>query len=107
MIDDTLAAASASPPAAVSGWSPQEALAFARVRRLRGFYRHALIYALVVLVSAVMVASRGGSFVWVTIMAAAWGAGLGYHALAAFDRLPFGGAAWEKAQVEKILGRKL
>ena len=104
MTDEALAAA---PAPVAPGWSPQEMLAFARVRRLRAFYRHALIYALVVGGAAVAAVARTGSLRWVPVMAAGWGVGLLVHALAVFEKLPFGGADWEKRQVEKILGRKL
>jgi transcriptional regulator with XRE-family HTH domain len=35
------------------------------------------------------------------------GSGIVFHGLRVFDKLPFLNAQWEKAQVEKYLGRKL
>lgn len=85
----------------------QEALAFARVRKIRGFYVHATIYLLVSGGLAAMLLAEGGFKRWWVYMAAFWGLGLLFHGLRAFNAIPIFGGDWERRQVEKMLGRKL
>jgi hypothetical protein len=44
-------------------------------------------------------------YLWV--VALAWGIGLAFHGLRAFDKIPFLTGDWEQRRVEKYLGRKL
>jgi len=86
---------------------PDEALALAHVRKVKGFYVHLIQYVVVmaVLVAINLVASpRYWWFVWPAV---AWGAGMVAHAASVFDLIPFLNGAWEKRQVEKHLGRQL
>jgi transcriptional regulator with XRE-family HTH domain len=84
-----------------------EALALAHVRRIKGFYHHAMEFAVVVGVLAVMNYLTNPHYPWVAWVALSWGSVLVVHGLQAFDKLPFLAAAWEKRQVEKYMGRKL
>lgn len=95
------------PAAAGLALQPEEALALARVRSIGRFYRHAMIYAVAVLIAASAAVATGHSGAWVLRMAGFWGLGLGWHGLRAFDKVPFLNGAWEKRQTEKILGRRL
>ena len=85
----------------------QEALAFAKVRHIRRFYFHALVYATVSGGLALTLLAEGGFKRWWVYMAVFWGLGLLFHGLRVFGAIPFFGGDWERRQVEKILGRKL
>ncbi|CCE03647.1 helix-turn-helix domain-containing protein [Bradyrhizobium sp. STM 3809] len=105
--DMTTANITAAPMTTQPGVSADEALALARVRRIKGFYLHLVQYAGVITVLTVMNLATSPRYLWVIWVAAAWGLGLALHGLKAFDRLPFLNAEWERTQVEKQLGRKL
>ncbi len=86
-----------------------EALALYKVRKLRGFYIHALYYAVVMtglLLLNLWTARDGGPF-WVIWPALGWGVGLLINGIKVNGLLPFLGADWERREVEKLLGRKL
>jgi transcriptional regulator with XRE-family HTH domain len=85
----------------------EEALAFAKVRKLRGFYFHAVQYAVFVPLLAGINYFGGSSYPWVIWPALGWGIALLFHCLVVHDSIPFLGAEWEKRQVEKHLGRKI
>jgi len=92
---------------ASSAHEAQEALAFARVRRIKRLYAHLFVY--VVVIGALSVVNLVGHprVFWVIWPALGWGVGLAFHGLSAFNRIPFLNAEWEKRQVEKVLGRPL
>jgi len=98
-------------PAETTTMNPQhphndEVLALQHVRKLKGFYRHLLQYVLVVGALALFNLWKRPEHLWFLWVALGWGLGLLMHASRIFDWGPFG-PAWEKAQVEKRLGRKL
>ena len=97
---------SPSHQATTSNASNEEALAFHHVRKLKGFYAHALQYVLVVGALSIFNIWRQPQRLWFLWIAFGWGLGLLVHAARIFDWGPLG-PAWEKAQVEKRLGRKL
>lgn len=84
-----------------------EALAFARVRKIKEFYVNLAFYGLIIgaLAIANLVTSPG--YWWVVWPAAGWGIGIVAHGLRVFDQLPFLNGQWERREVEKLLGRKL
>ena len=84
-----------------------EALALAHVRKIKGFYRHLLRFAVVIAVLAVVNHVTSPHYPWVLWVAVSWGSALVLHGLQAFDKLPFLTAAWERRQVEKYMGREL
>jgi transcriptional regulator with XRE-family HTH domain len=84
-----------------------EALAFRQVRKLKRFYIHAMQYALVIALLALINYFHSPRYFWVGWVAFGWGMGLLLHALATFELFPFLGPEWEKRQIEKRLGRKL
>lgn len=86
---------------------PDEALALARVRRLKGFYVHLVQYALVIPLLAVVNLVSFPQYLWVVWPALGWGLGVAAHAAAVFDLVPFLNADWERRQVERYLGREL
>lgn len=85
----------------------EEQLAFAHVRKLKGFYSHLMRYALVISVLCIINLLTHPQYLWFIWPALGWGIGLCAHASAIFGFSPFFGADWEKRQVEKRLGRPL
>ena len=87
--------------------SNEEALAFAHVRRIKGFYMHLAEYCGIIALLAVMNVFISPHYPWVIFAAAPWGFYLLVDGLRAFDKVPFLNGQWEKRQVEKYLGRQL
>lgn len=85
----------------------QEEEAFRYVRRLRAFYVHLSQYILVNLgllaINLLFMPQR----LWVLWVIGGWGLGLLGHAFSVFRPSWFLGPDWERAQVEKRLGRPL
>ena len=84
-----------------------EALALAHVRKLKSFYIHAAQYVVVISILAIINLTTFPRHLWVVWVALAWGVGLLLLGLRVFDKVPFLTGEWERAQVEKQLGRKL
>ena len=87
--------------------SPDEQLALAKVRKIKGFYIHLIQYVVVIGVLAVINLATHPSKLWFFWPAMGWGIGIVAHAAATFEVIPFFGAEWEKKQIEKQLGRPL
>ena len=100
----TLPAQTIAPAASLA--EREEALAFVHVRKLKGLYGHLLQYVLVVGGLALFNLWRQPQHLWFLWVAGGWGLGLLAHAARVHHWGPLG-PAWEKAQVEKRLGRKL
>lgn len=92
---------------ATSQISPEETLALARVRRIKGFYMHLAEYCVIIAMLAVMNIFISPHYPWVIFAAIPWGFYLLVHGLRAFDKVPFLNGDWERRQVEKYLGRQL
>lgn len=92
---------------AVTSDEKSEQLAFAHVRKVKGFYIHLLQYVIIIIFLCVVNLMTNPHFLWFIFPALGWGIGLLAHAAAIFGWLPFFGPAWEKHQVEKHLGRPL
>lgn len=84
----------------------EEALALRKVKKLQGFYIHAMQYAATILVLA-LINYFTTSYPWVIWPALGWGIGVIFHGLGVHNKIPFLGAEWEKRQVEKQLGRRI
>ena len=87
--------------------NPDEALAFAHVRKVRAFYMHFAQYTVVIAALAAINLITSHSYLWFVWPMLGWGIGVAMHGMSVFNRVPFLNASWEKAQVEKYLGRKL
>ena len=94
-------------PSASPGVSADEALALARVRKIKGFYIHATQYVVIIAFLCVVNLLTFPHYLWVRWAALGWGLGLALHGLRAFDKIPFLNGDWERRQVERYLGRKL
>jgi transcriptional regulator with XRE-family HTH domain len=99
----------AGPQAASQAGSvrPDEALALAHVRKVKGFYLHLSQYVIVIAALAAINLVWLPSYWWFVWPALGWGMGVAAHAVSVFDAVPFLNGAWEKRQVEKYLGREL
>jgi len=94
----------ATSPAA---FDAEETLAFAQVRKLKGFYLHLAQYLIVVSFLLAINLWTRPQHLWVLWVAFGWGIGVLFHGLRVFERYSPFGAEWEKKQVEKRLGRKI
>lgn len=96
-----------SPGEAVNPSVQQEEEAFRYVRKLRRFYVHAFQYVIVCAGLAAINLAFMPHRLWVQWVIAGWGIGLLGHAFSVFRPSWFLGPQWERAQVEKRLGRPL
>lgn len=94
---------------AASGRDPEKAEkeAFRYVRRLKGFYAHLFQYVMVVGFLAAINLVIAPGYLWFLWVAGGWGLGILAHGFGVFRPSWFLGPQWEKAQVEKRLGRPL
>jgi transcriptional regulator with XRE-family HTH domain len=97
----------ATAPTSPAAFDAEEALAFAQVRKLKGFYLHLAQYLIVVSVLLAINLWTRPQHLWVLWVAFGWGIGVLFHGLRVFERYSPFGAEWEKKQVEKRLGRKI
>ena len=94
-------------PIASPGFNADETLAFAQVRKLKGFYMHLAQYVIVVTLLLSLNWWTRPQYLWVGWVAMGWGIGVLFHGLRVFERFSPFGADWEKKEVEKRLGRKI
>lgn len=89
------------------GLSDAERDALEFVDDLKGFYTHALLYVVVIVILGVWNLVISPQQLWVHYMAMGWGVGVAAHGLSVFDviRLFGFGAEWEQRQVERRLRR--
>lgn len=77
------------------------------VRDIKGFYSHAIKYAIVISILFLINFVTDRSYIWAWWPMLGWGIGLISHGLNVFEVFSFFSPAWEKRQIEKRLGRKL
>ena len=97
----------ATAPTTPHAFDAEEALAFAQVRKLKGFYLHLAQYVIVVTLLLGINLWTHPQYLWVGWVAMGWGIGVLFHGLRVFERFSPFGADWEKKEVEKRLGRKI
>ena len=97
----------AATPAAAPHAQAEEALAFAHVRAVKGFYIHAAQYAAVMLFLIVVNLVATPHYFWAIFPVVGWGIGVAFHGMRVFGLIPLLTGDWEKREVEKRLGRKL
>ena len=85
----------------------QEAESFRHVRKRRGFYIHLFQYLVIVSILTLVNLVVSPQRLWVLWVIGGWGLGLLMHGFSVFRSTGFLGAEWERAQVEKRLGRPL
>lgn len=86
---------------------PDEALAFAHVRKVKAFYIHLTQYLVIISVLVAVNLVTSPQYLWAVWPAFGWGLGVLAHGASVFNFIPFLGGDWEKRQVEKYLGREL
>lgn len=94
------------------GFNPDERyeLAYKRVKRIKGFYIHALVY---VLVNAFILISSFNKWEgdtvfwqWETLNTALfWGIGLAAHGLSVFGNAIFFGQNWEEKKIQELMDK--
>jgi transcriptional regulator with XRE-family HTH domain len=82
--------------------SHEQALAIAHMRRVRTFRAHFTRYLIVMAVWAVVTIGMFHSYWRFALLALPWGAGLAFHG--ALVHASLFNSAWEKRQMDKILG---
>lgn len=86
-------------------------LAYKRVKRIKGFYIHLLVYVLVnafIIVSSFNRSVLGSEifFRWETFSTALfWGIGLVAHGMSVFGRDLFFGADWEERKIKEFMDK--
>jgi transcriptional regulator with XRE-family HTH domain len=102
------AASPSAPPESVQqSRTREEQLALLHVHKLRRFYKHVMLYFVIIIALTVINALSSPAHWWVQWAALGWGLALVLRANALFQWIPFLGANWEKRVVEKRLGRPL
>ena len=98
----------------LENFNPDErySLAYKRVKRIKGFYFHAMVY---VLMNIFIIASSyskssfdlGVFFRWETFSTAlVWGTGLLAHGLSVFGRSIFFGQNWEERKIQEFMDKE-
>lgn len=88
---------------------PRYDLAYKRVKRIKGFYIHALVYLLVnafILISILKEVPMGNEVFWkweTWSTALFWGIGLVAHGLSVFGRNIFFGSDWEERKIKELM----
>lgn len=76
-----------------------------QVKQLRGFYKHALTYVVVItLLTALNLTTSPGRW-WFQWIAFGWGIGLIAHSLSVFAFRGVFGQNWEERKIQEYLGR--
>lgn len=83
------------------GISHEEALVYRQVQRIKGFYNHAAIYALVISGLLVINLLTAPHRLWFVFPMFGWGIGLSVHALRVFKPNFLLSPDWEKRQIAK------
>ncbi len=86
--------------------SLEEQHAIEYVRDLKGFYGHAICYALVIPL-LFFINYHTTDYIWAWWPTLGWGIGLLLNGIQVYEVFDFYGSDWEKRQVEKRLGRRL
>jgi len=76
-----------------------------RVEKMKGFYTHASIYAIFVVVF-VYLNSFSGSFPWALFPILGWGIGVFCHASDAFEYSIFFGKQWEQRKIKELMQKE-
>jgi transcriptional regulator with XRE-family HTH domain len=91
--------------------TPDEKEAIEYVKGIREFYTHIAIYAVFLLTFPLLFGFRFGfdnpKVTFLLLAFLGWGIGLVVHGLAAYEVVRFLGPKWERALIEKRLGRRL
>ena len=85
-------------------------IAYKRVKRIKGFYIHALVYVLVnafIIISNTNSIESSGFLNWETYSTAIfWGIGLLAHGLSVFGRNIFFSQNWEEKKIQELMEKE-
>ena len=83
-----------------------EKWAWSRVRALKIFYTHMMVYVIVnfVLIPFDLFTEGGPWFYWPLL---GWGFGLGVHAAQTYEKLPWFTRDWEQRKVQELMDKTL
>ncbi len=87
--------------------SMEERRAFEQVQHEKGFYRHLIMYVIIIAFLFALNLITEPGYIWAKWPAMGWGLGILIHGIRIFSPLQMFGPEWEKRQIEKKLGRKL
>jgi transcriptional regulator with XRE-family HTH domain len=87
--------------------SSDEALALARVRKIKEFYVHLIQFVIMMPIMIVMNLTTKPEPLWSVWALLFWAPLVLLHGLAVFNKVSFLDGAWERREVEKMLGRRL
>lgn len=87
--------------------SAEETQALARVRDLKAFYAHLIVFAISIVLIFIVNYMVSPWYWWAAWALVGWGFGILVHGIAVFETFSFFGPKWEKKQVEKVLKRDL
>lgn len=105
--EDTMQTSQQTDPSIDTLQAREEAMAFKRVRKIKGFYIHLAQYLVVIPLLFAINAYTSPDYWWAFWPMLGWGLGLLTHAARIFGNKSLWGANWERRQAERILGRKL
>jgi sensor histidine kinase YesM len=89
--------------------SPESAAyerAWRQVKAMRGFYKHAAIYFVVIAGLCAINLLKSPTKLWFLFPAAGWGVGLVLHALSVWGRAFWLGREWEEKKIAQIMARE-
>ena len=89
------------------GIDHEEALAFAKVSKIKGFYLHVIQFGVLIAIMCIVNFVFIPEYPWVLWVILGWGSGLAIHGIQVYNKVPFLNADWEKRKVEGLLKRKL
>ncbi len=87
--------------------SAEETQALARVRDLKAFYAHLIVFAISIVLIFIINYMVSPWYWWAAWALVGWGFGILVHGIAVFETFSFFSPKWEKKQVEKVLKRDL
>lgn len=87
--------------------SAEETQALARVRDLKAFYAHLIVFAISIVLIFIVNYMVSPWYWWAAWALVGWGFGVLIHGIAVFETFSFFGPKSEKKQVEKVLKRDL
>jgi len=74
-----------------------------RVKEIRGFYEHLIVFILVTIILIVINLMTSPEYLWFLWCIMGWGVGLVFHGLKVFGISPFFNKEWEERKIKKFL----
>ena len=87
--------------------STEEQKAIEYVEGIKAFYHHLFSFFIITTCLTILNLVISPNYLWVVWCIMGWGVGLIFHGIQTFELFSLFSPKWEKAQIEKRLGRKL